>query len=227
MPSTVFDTIGNKEPAMSETFREETAKSYDQVALEYAKRFQHELDDKPFDRKMLELLVERAGENGIICDMGCGPGQIAAYVQKLGAVAGGIDLSPQIVAVAQQLHPHIPFQQGDMLDLKAVENDTYSGIAAFYSIIHIPHTHVVAALRELRRVLRTDGRLLLAFHIGTEVHHANNWFGQPVNLDGYFFETQGMKGYLQTAGFVIEEAIERDPYPQETPTRRAYLFACK
>ena len=42
----------------------------------------------------------------------------------------------------------------------------------------------------------------------------------------HFFGTEEMKGYLRTAGFEIEEVIERDPYPDvEYQSRRAYIFA--
>ena len=51
-----------------------TATSYTQVAEEYAKRLYHELAQKPFDRKMLDWLIEKVGGLGTICDMGCGPG---------------------------------------------------------------------------------------------------------------------------------------------------------
>ncbi len=117
---------------MSQLFLKQTAESYDRVAAAYVQRFQHELDHKPFDRKILELLVEKVGTKVPICDMGCGPGHIAAYVHQLGAAACGIDLSAQMVAEAQRLHPDIPFQQGDMLGLKAVEKEAFGGIAAFY-----------------------------------------------------------------------------------------------
>lgn len=212
---------------MSKYFQKNTADSYDKVAADYANKFQHELDYKPFDRKMLELQVERVGDKGTICDMGCGPGQIAAYVQSLGAAACGIDLSPQMVTEAQQLYPTIPFQQGDMLNLKDVEDDAFGGIAAFYCIIHIPHAHVITALRELRRMLRPDGSLLMTFHIGSEVRHLDTWYEKPVNLDFLFFETDEMTGWLQAAGFVLDEVIERSPYPEEVATRRAYIFARK
>ena len=69
---------------MSESFRQETASSYDAVAAQYAQQFQHELDHKPFDRKMLELLVEKVADQGPICDLGCGPGHVAAYLQAVG-----------------------------------------------------------------------------------------------------------------------------------------------
>ena len=212
---------------MSESFRRETQGSYDKVAAEYARQFQNELAYKPFDRKMLELLVEKVGDRGRMCDMGCGPGQIAAHLHGLGADACGIDLSPQMVAEAQCLYPDIPFQQGDMLDLQGVDDAAFGGIAAFYSLIHIPRSHMITALRELLRVLMTEGSLLLSYHIGTEIRHLDTWYEKPVNVDFRFFETQEMMDFLAVAGFVLDEVIERGPYPEEVQTRRAYLFAHK
>ena len=40
-----------------------------------------------------------------------------------------------------------------------IADETFAGIAAFYSIIHIPRTDVVRALTELRRVLKPCGLL--------------------------------------------------------------------
>jgi hypothetical protein len=45
-------------------------------------------------------------------------------------------------------------------------------------------------------------------------------------VDFIFYTTREMKDYLRAAGFDLEEAIERDPYPEvEYQSRRAYLFA--
>src|SRR4030095_9555913 len=104
-------------------------RSYDAVAEDYTRNFRDELDHKPFDRKMLDWLIEKVGSNGTICDLGCGPGQIAAYLHAQGANACGIDLSNEMVHQAQRLNPNIPFKQGNMLSL-----DYFGGIAAFYSI---------------------------------------------------------------------------------------------
>ena len=201
--------------------------NYDPVAEEYAARFRDELDGKPFDRKMLDWLAEKVGGLGTICDAGCGPGQVAGYLHRRGVPACGIDLSPEMVGHAQRLNPDIPFQQGDMTALTGVADDSYGGVAAFYSIIHIPRPSVVKALRELKRVLRPAGVLLLAFHIGREVVHHDELWGVRVSLDFIFYEREEMKGYLAAAGFVVEEAIERDPYPPdvEHQSRRAYIFA--
>ncbi len=203
--------------------------SYDSVAEDYALQFRDEMEKKPFDRRMLDWLIEKVGDRGIICDMGCGPGQIARYLHERGAKVCGVDLSQAMVERALLLNPDIPFQQGDMLALTEVADNSYGGVAAFYSIVHIPRPAVVQALRELKRLLRPGGVLLLTFHIGQEIIHLDEWWGKAVTLDFIFFEREEMKGYLIKAGFELQEAIERDPYADdvEHQSRRAYIFAQK
>jgi len=212
---------------MEET-KTELQSSYDRVAEDYAEEFCGELETKPFDRKMLDWLIEKVGESGVICDMGCGPGQIARYLHDHGAKACGVDLSSEMLKQAQRLHPDISFRQGDMLALTEIADNSYGGMAAFYSIIHIPRSLVVDALREIKRVLSAEGVLLLTFHIGQQIIHRDEWWDKKVSIDFIFFETEEMKGYLKTAGFELEEVIERDPYEEvEYPSRRAYIFARK
>jgi len=208
---------------------EELRNSYDRVAENYAEHFRDELEKKPFDRKMLDWLAEKVGGLGVICDMGCGPGQIARYLRDRGAKVCGIDVSPEMVRQAQRLHPDIAFQQGDMFALANIAENSYGGIAAFYAIVNIPRSSVVRVLQELRRVLRPKGILLLAFHIGQGMQHVEELLGKEVSLDFFFFETGEVKNYLRTAGFTVEEAIEREPYSEEIEyqSRRAYIFARK
>lgn len=163
-----------------------TKTSYDQVAADYAEKFKDEMDDKPFDRDCLDRLAREVGNLGPICDMGCGPGQIARYLHRQGVEAVGVDLSPRMVAEAQRLNPEIPFHQGDMLSLSDADH-SWGGIAAFYCIIHIPRNQVVDALRELKRVLKPGGVLLVTFHIGQEIKHLDEWWEKSVNLDFAFY----------------------------------------
>jgi SAM-dependent methyltransferase len=206
----------------------ELQSGYDPVAEDYAREFRDEMSKKPFDRKMLDLLAEKVNGLGTICDLGCGVGQVAGYLRSRGASACGIDLSEEMINQARLLNPNIEFHQGNMLALTDVAENYFGGIAAFYSIIHIPRPSLVDALRELKRVLRPGGRLLLTFHIGQKDIHLAEWWNKPVSLDFYFFETEEMKDCLTKAGFELEEVIERDPYPDiEVQTRRAYIFARK
>lgn len=201
--------------------------SYDCVAEEYAAQFVDELAHKPLDRALLTCFAEQARGLGPVADVGCGPGQIARYLHRLGLPVLGIDLSPQMVALARRLHPEMTFEQGTMLALAAADA-AWGGIVAFYSIIHLPPDAVPAALREFHRVLRPGGLLLLAFHAGRERVHLDEWWGHPVALDFHYFEPAAVEGQLQAAGYVVEARIERQPYEAvEHPSRRAYLLARK
>jgi SAM-dependent methyltransferase len=201
--------------------------SYDRVAAEYEARIYDELRHKPFDRELLDRFAARVRDLGPVCDVGCGPGQVARYLHDRGVKVCGLDLSPAMVERARRLSPEIEFVQGDMTGLTAAD-ESWSGITAFYSVIHVPRPEVARALCELRRVLRPGGVLVLAFHIGDEVLHLEEWLGQQVSVDFAFFRPEEMRGYLEEAGFVVEEVLTREPYPDvEHPTRRAYLVAVK
>lgn len=200
--------------------------SYNRVADEYVRRIYDELRHKPLDRELLDRFVASMQGVGLACDMGCGPGHVARCLHEHGVQVCGIDLSPEMVKRARRLNLGIEFRQGDMLALDAADG-MWAGIVAFYSIIHIPRGDVVRALRELRRVLRPDGLLLLAFHIGDNIIHLDEWWGHKVCVD-FFFRSNEMVGYLKSAGFEIEEIIERDPCPEvEHQSRRACIFARK
>lgn len=201
--------------------------SYDRVAAEYARRIAGELEHKPLDRELLERFARevRANLEHLVCDLGCGPGHVARFLHDLDVPVVGIDLSDGMVDEARRLNPDIPFRQGDMRALD-VPDGSFTGIVAFYSILHVPREEVTAALREMRRVLLPGGLLLLTFHIGHEVRHSDEFFEVPVDLDFVFFEVEEMEGYLRDASFTQIESIQRDPYPDvEVQTRRAYIFA--
>ncbi|HZU13404.1 MAG TPA: class I SAM-dependent methyltransferase [Chloroflexota bacterium] len=201
--------------------------AYDAVAVDYAAHYYHELQHKPFDRAILGRLAVIAGPLGPICDLGCGPGQIARYLHDHGADAIGLDLSSQMVAEAQRLNPDIAFRQGTMLALP-YDDSSLGGIAAFYSIIHIPPVQRPAVFAEMWRVLRPGGAILIAFHLGDEVVHRDEWWGHPISLDGYLLKRPELEEEIREAGFHIVESRERDPNPAvENPTRRAYILAQK
>lgn len=201
--------------------------SYDRVADEYVRRIYDELQHKPLDRLLLDRLAGSVRDLGTVCDMGCGPGQVARHLHERGVRVCGVDLSGEMVERARRLNPGIEFHQGSMLNLP-VADAAWAGVVAFYSIIHVPRPDVAAALRELRRVVQPGGRLLLAFHIGDDSLHLDEWWGHPVSVDFHFHQPAAMTALLQAAGWADIEAIEREPYPGvEHQSRRAYVFARK
>lgn len=208
-------------------FLDRTRDSYTRIARVYAENIFDELKDKPLDRALLDRFAEAVRPLGIAVDLGCGPGQIARYLHERGIHVIGVDLAPGMIELARELTPSVEFFQGDMLALD-VPDEAWGGIAAFYSIIHVPHERLVETFRELRRVLVPHGVLLLAFHRGDEIVHRDEMWEQPVNLDFIFLERRQVEDYLRAAGFEILEVCERAPYPKvEHPSHRVYIFAQK
>jgi len=199
---------------------------YDLVAEHYATEFFEELKRKPLDRELLDQFAESVSGTGTVCELGCGPGQIARYLKDRGVDMCGVDLSPEMVKVAGRLNPDISFSQGDMLALNFPDN-SLAAIVLFYSIIHIHRDAVTRALQEINRVLTPNGKLFLAFHGGEGELHRDEWYGEKVSIDFRLFQAAEMSGYLEAAGFHDIKIIERDPYEFEHPTKRVYVYATK
>ena len=202
---------------------------YDSVAEHYATEFFEELGRKPFDRQLLDNFAEEILKNsgsGAVCELGCGPGQVARYLKDRGLNMRGIDLSPEMVRVAGRLNRDISFSQGDMLALD-LPNDSLAALVLFYSIIHVKKEDVTRALREMNRVLRPGGTIFMSFHGGEGELHRDEWYGRPVSIDFRLFQPKEMAGYLEAACFKDVRIVQRDPYEFEHPTTRVYMLAKK
>lgn len=171
---------------------------YDRIADLYAEAYADDLGRAPFDQALLNRFAESV--HGPVCDLGCGPGYVAAYLRLRGVQVFGIDLSPRMIDLARRRYPAIPFQVGDMraLDLPA---GSLGGIVAFYSLIHLRRDAVVPVLRDMARVLGKNGRLLVGCHLGQQDLHVDERFGQSVSLDATLFEPAELAEYLTEAGF--------------------------
>jgi SAM-dependent methyltransferase len=212
---------------MNDDITKPIRESYDRLAGEYARRIADELQYKPLDRELLDRFANATNGRGEVCDMGCGPGHVARYLRAAGASVFGLDLSAGMLEQARKLNPDIPFREGNMLSLD-IADGTLGGIAAFYAIVNIPRQALPLVFREMQRVLSADGLLLLAFHAGDEMLHEDELWGQKIFMDFLLLPPSEIKSDLEGAGFVIEEVVEREPYPEvEYQSRRAYIFARK
>jgi len=220
--------VTGEKPAGAEQQTGEVQAAYDLIADEYANHIYDELRHKPLDRELLDRFAERVKGKGLVCDLGCGPGQIARYLHDHGITACGLDLSPGMLEQARRLNPGIEFLQGNMLALP-VEDEAWAGVAAFYAIVNFPPADLLPAFSEMNRALRPGGWLLIAFHIGDEIEHVDDQWGRTVSLDFYFFRTQQVRANLRAAGFEVDEIVERGPYAPEVEyqSHRAYIFARK
>jgi uncharacterized protein YceH (UPF0502 family) len=208
--------------------RDERVRStYDTVASAYAARFLDELDGKPFDRWVLERLAHDAG-SGPVADVGCGPGQVGAYIALVGdADVHGFDLSPSMVAEARRAYPELTFEVADLRAVPAAPGgDGWVLVTAWYSLIHLAPTELPDALRALTEQLRTGGRLAFAVHLGAEDSHLDDWFDRPVDVDVRLHDRADVLRAVEAAGLIDVEWYVRSGNPAvETPTERLYVLA--
>jgi len=209
--------------------------SYDRVAEKYADELGGELTGKPMDRALLRCLAELVGGveegsgTGMIADLGCGPGHIAAYLAAQGVTTTGIDISPTMVEVGRRRYPDVGFRVGSLLALPATDGEL-AGAVAFYSVIHLVPADRPAAYQEMARVICNGGWLLLAFHTSLvghdpgEIMHAQEWWGEQVDLDFYYLDPAEVVAGITAAGFVVMSRTDREPWGTEHESRRTYLL---
>jgi SAM-dependent methyltransferase len=194
---------------MTDSWLSDTRSSYDTDASGYAEQVRGLLDEMPYLRASLALFAEhvRNAGGGPVADVGCGPGYVTGHLHDAGVDAFGIDLSPEMVAIARRDHPDLRFEVGTMTDLD-LANDSVVGLVAFWSVIHVPDHAVPGVFEEFRRVLRPQGLLLIGFHVGDETRHRSEGYtGRPVNMESHRRRPGTIKDWLRDAGFTIEAEL--------------------
>jgi SAM-dependent methyltransferase len=192
---------------------DDTRTSYDADADGYADRVRGLLDGSPALRAGLALFAElvRDAGGGPVADVGCGPGHVTRHLHDLGVDAFGIDLSPEMVALARRDHPDLRFDVGTMTDLDLAD-DSVDGVLAFWSVIHVPDASVPRAFSEFHRVLRPGSPVLVGFHVGDGARTTTEGYsGRPIHVESHRRRPAQVSGWLREAGFRIEAELVLRP----------------
>ncbi|MBW4778233.1 class I SAM-dependent methyltransferase [Rhodococcus fascians] len=201
-----------------------TRAAYDTVAESYADLVRDELDERHLEHGLLATFADRVSTGGVL-EVGCGTGRIADQLHRLGLDVAGIDLSPNMIEVAQREHPHLRFGVASMEALDAGDS-SLAGIVAWYSIIHTPPHQLSTIFAELHRVLVPEGLLLLAFQAGSERVRLEQAYGHSVSYDAYRLDPDAVAGMLVEANFEVDVRVHRAPMGYES-TSQAFLLARK
>ncbi|MDG4834489.1 methyltransferase domain-containing protein [Solwaraspora sp. WMMD1047] len=209
-----------------QTWIETTRTAYDLVAADYAETLRDRLAGDPLERAMLGAFAELvpAGTGLPVADLGCGPGRITGHLHALGLPVFGIDLSPQMVAVARRTYPDLRFEEGSLLALD-LPGASLAGATAWFSIIHAPTEQLPVICAELHRVLAPGAPLALAFQIGDEdLVHRDHAYGHDLSIYLYRRSPDLVARLLREAGLDLVARMRREtPDPDLPPAM--YLIA--
>lgn len=189
---------------------------YDRVADRYVDLGVGELDDEPWLRAALTSFAEQVRGRGPVLDVGCGPGQVTAFLAELGVDVRGIDLSPQMVELARERFPGLRFEVGSATALEVAEG-SLAGILGWWSLFHLPRTVLPEVFAGYARALTPGGLALVGFHVGDgELHRTEAYRGVPVQWTTHLWWPEELDALLRTAGLLpeVELRFPTDPYPQ-------------
>jgi hypothetical protein len=199
--------------------------AYDALAPAYAENLAGELARKPFDRWLLERVASLAA--GLpVADVGTGPGHVAAHLAAAGADVTGIDVSAAMVEEARRRYPDLSFAVGDLTNLlRPPAAVGWGAVTAWYTLVHLAASELAPAVGAMARVLAPGGWLAVALHVGEEVRHADQMFGQAVDLDFVLHDSHDVRAAMQSAGLADIEWYLRGPYAgAEAETDRVYVL---
>ncbi len=135
--------------------------TYDAMAADYVAEVERSpyltLYEQPALRGLLPPVRGRR-----VLDAGCGAGRNAVWLVEQGAEVVGLDASPEMLRRARERVPAATLSVADLSAPLELETATFD-LAVASLVLHYLRDWV-PTLRELRRVLRPDGALVLSTH---------------------------------------------------------------
>ncbi|MEM7028108.1 MAG: methyltransferase domain-containing protein [Chloroflexota bacterium] len=190
-------------------------------------------------------------EGQVVCDLACGQGRIARLMAKKGAIVIGIDISKNLLAIAQKEETDDPlgiiYNEDDAQKLTTIADVAVDQVICYLALMDIPD--LVATFQAVWRILKPGRPFTCALtHPCFQTPHATTVI-KPGNtlvreIQAYFDETywlssnpDGVRGkigayhrtlstYLNTfilQGFQINQVLE--PKPNVTLSERRPEYA--
>lgn len=109
-------------------------------------------------RIVAERFPDLTGKTAL--DLGCGYGVYAGYFASVGAETVGCDGSAEMLRLAREQHPHIRFDQADILQPLPYADDSFDVILCNQVLMDVDP--IAPLLGEVHRILKPGGTFLLS-----------------------------------------------------------------
>lgn len=192
----------------------ELGTKYDKIA-QWWHEHHHE---SSYGVKQFERAVDFALSGGKALDVGCGTGgRFMRILQNKGFSVTGLDVSKEMVSLANKNHPEHKFLHQDICTWESGEK--FDFIAAWDSIFHLPFAMHEPVVCKLCSFLAKDGVLIYTFG-DAQGEHTDQWHN-----DTFYYSSIGINKNLQ---LLIDNGLsilhlELDQYPE----KHVYTIATK
>jgi 2-polyprenyl-3-methyl-5-hydroxy-6-metoxy-1,4-benzoquinol methylase len=142
-------------------------------------------------------------ENKKILDIGCSYGWFEKFVGEKAEKIIGIDLDEKDLenAKSEVKLKNVKFEKGSALNLKKFKKDYFDIVIMFDVIEHIPKNSEDLVLKEIKRVLKKNGKLL----ISTPANNFSNFFDPAWYFGHRHYSKSKMQNIFENAGFIVEK----------------------
>src|SRR5579872_6566727 len=113
------------------------------------------------NRRELDRFLKLIPKGSTVLDIGCGSGRITKFLTDHDLNVVGIDISRNMLKLAEERTPEAEFLKQDMRKLD-FPKQSFDGALALYSIIHVPRKYHSAIFKKIHRILRPKGIALLS-----------------------------------------------------------------
>ncbi|QIX26663.1 class I SAM-dependent methyltransferase [Nocardioides sp. JQ2195] len=195
--------------------------SYDRVADNYVDLLQTQgmgdVRTHPWLKGCVDAFATQVRGLGPVLDVGCGPGQVTAYLRDLGVEASGVDLSPRMVEHARRLHPDCSFAVAAATELD-LEPESLGGILGWWSLFNLPRELLPSVLTSFHDALVPGGEVLVATHVGDDdVPRTEAYGGVPVSWTTHRWQPDQLATLLEQAGFTLVAELRLPADGQQGP----------
>jgi SAM-dependent methyltransferase len=171
------------------------------------------------------VLLDRLPEGAEVLELGCGAGGPTTRALAARFRLTGVDISARSVELARQAVPGARFLHADMTRLE-LPAESVDGVAAFYSIIHVPRDEHAALFARIATWLRPGGVLVAALGAqDTAAGYEPDWLGAPMYWSGYHAPIA--QGVVAAAGLQLERAVVETADEDGQPVSFLWVVARK
>ena len=143
--------------------RARTLLAYEAQSGVYLKQWDRRVYKTP---PLLAALLRGLPPGALVLDLGCGPGQDCRHLRRERRRAIGLDGTWACLLRARRRSSRLPLVRAEFTRLP-FRSASFDGLWAAASLIHLRRADVRAALRQLRALVRSGGRLAATFTHGT------------------------------------------------------------
>jgi SAM-dependent methyltransferase len=183
----------------------ETIKTYDNYAERYTKKYGEISGEfEVFEKLLSEFIEALLGKN--VLEIGCGPGRDAKYLTEKGISVTALELSKVFFEIAVSNAPKAKVMLMDMRHLEFTEN-SFDGIWATASFLHIPKNQAKETLLGFHRVLKPGGMMFISVKEGSgEAFVRKDFYKGNAKFFAFYTEPE-FKNLLESCGFKIKKIL--------------------